>query len=148
MVTRRISIGIAVAASVVVTAVIFVGMRILPFESIRTAIFNQTGIWLWDNPLQNLFILVGLLGGIIAGYLSEPRWQAGGVDGFWTGLLTAITIYLTLVIYNVVSVALDGGPIAFYVIAVVPMLYVLPVLLTFPLEGGLTGMIVAWFRTS
>ena len=146
MVSSRSSVVVATAISAVLTSVLFVGARLVPMEALRMEVFEMTGMWLWDNPLRNLYFLVGFLGGAIAGSLSAPHWQTGGVDGFWTGLFTGIAIYLILVVYNVSSVFLAGGPIAFYVIAVIPLVYTLPILLTFPLEGGLVGMIVGWFR--
>lgn len=146
MVSSRSSVVVATVISVVLTSVLFVGAQLVPMESLQKKVFETTGMWMWDNPFRGLYFLVGFLGGAIAGYLSKPHWQAGGVDGFWTGIFTGIGLYLILVVYNVFSAFLAGGPIAFYIIAVVPLVYTLPILLTFPLEGGVTGMIVGWFR--
>jgi hypothetical protein len=146
MASRRLAVAIATAISVALTSVLFVGARLVPMEWLQRTVFETTGVWIWDNPFRNLYFFVGLLGGAIAGYLSDPHWQAGGADGFRAGLSAGISIYLLLVVYNVLTALLAGGPVAFYVIAVVPLIYVLPILLAFPLEGGLTGMIVGWFR--
>lgn len=147
MVSQRDSLLIATAISVVLTPILYIGARIIFLPSLQQSVFEMTGVWMRNNPFRNLYFLVGLLGGAIAGYLSEPRWQAGCVNGLSVGLFTGISIYLIVLIYNISMAFLADGPIAFYVIAVVPLIYVFPILLVFPLEGGLTGTVIAWLRT-
>lgn len=148
MVSDRSAVLIAAVVTALLAVGLFAAERMALYDSLRMTMFRATGRGLDSDPFSGLYFLGGFLGGALAGYLTDGSWQAGGANGAKAGLLAAVLIYLLLVVPNILLAALEGGPVAIYVILVIPLVYVFPLALVFPFEAGFAGALTTWFRNA
>lgn len=135
------------AATMVATVLLFVGPLLLPMGDINAVLFQYTGRWMTHNPLLQLRIFGGLVGGFIAGYLARDElgynnWGFSAQSGLYAGLLGAMLSYLIYVGVNFIGAVFFAGmfPPPFYILLVVPGIYALPLFPAYALEGVLAGV--------
>lgn len=146
--SNRVAVVIATAMTAVISVGLFAAEQMAVYEPFRTAVFRATGKGLYSNPFNGLYLYAGVSGGILAGYLTEGRWQAGCINGIKSGIFAAMLLYLLLTVPNIALAVLNGGPVAIYSIVVVPLFFVFPIALLFPLEGGTAAAVATWFRNA
>lgn len=148
---RPVRVGIVVTA--IVTGILFVLPFVAPLGSIKRTMFDVTSNWWVGNPLKNLRLLGGVLGGFVAGYLTywtETRTAITGIQGAVNGIKAALlglaALYLVYVITHLtyVTVVLRQFPPPVYLIAVVPLVFALPLAAMY-LFGGLFGGLIGNF---
>lgn len=145
---RAVLVGAAVTA--VTTAVLFVLPDLLPMEAMRRAWWERTGDWVFGNPFRNLRFLGGLPGGLVAGYLTRneinersPAWGVCFRNGLLAGFGGVAALYLAYVGYQLVrtSVLMGVFPPPVYLIAVVPLVLLLPFAFTFVVQAIATALV-------
>lgn len=141
-------VTVAAVTTAVVSTGLFAAEQLSVYEPVRMAVFRTTGRGLYSDPFGGLYLYAGVSGGILAGYLTEGRWQSGLINGVKSGVLAVLFLYLLLTLPNIALSVWEGGPVAVYAILVVPLIFVFPVALLFPLEGGAAGAIATWLRNA
>lgn len=148
MASHRFAVLAGAAITSFLTVGLFVAERISLYKPLRMTMFRMTGNGLHSSPFNGLYLLAGIFGGVIAGYLTEGPWQSGGANGAKAGLLAAGLLYAVFVVPNILQAVLTGGSVAIYAILIIPLIFVFPVALVFPLESGVTGAITTWLRNA
>lgn len=146
--SNRAAVVVAAVTTAMISAGLFAAEQMAFYEPLRKAMFRATGQGLYSNSFNGLYLYAGVCGGILAGYLTEGRWQSGCVNGIKSGFFAALLLYLLLTVPNIVLTVWEGGPVPIYAIVVVPLFFVFPIALLFPLEGGTAGAIATWFRNA
>ncbi|WP_276253070.1 hypothetical protein [Halomontanus rarus] len=143
---RSIIIGGLVTA--ISTGLLFVFPIFIPFDELKTFVFEQTNVWWSGNPSAQLPYLGGIPGGLITGYLAKDYW---GNDEWGTamkyGVYAALSglglIYVVFVVYNVVQSMLVSGMFSppLYLISVIPLIYGIPLIFIFVIEAFFAAII-------
>lgn len=143
---RPIIIGALVTA--ISTGLLFVFPILVPFNELKTFIFEQTNVWWSGNPSAQLPYLGAIPGGLITGYLAKDYW---GNDEWGTamkyGVYAALSglglIYVAFVVYNMVQSMLVSGmfPPPLYLITVIPLIYGIPLVLVYVIEALFAAII-------
>lgn len=157
-IARHVGVGpvrIGIVVTAVTTGVLFVIPFAAPMGPMRRTVFDATGDWWMGNPLKNLRLLGGVLGGFVAGYLtrwSEKRSAIAGIQGAVNGVKAALlgltALYLLYVTAHMayVSLVLGQFPPPVYLIVIVPLVFALPLAAMYlfgGLVGGLAGNLVS-----
>lgn len=143
----RLPIVAGAVTTLVATAVFFVIPALIAVSELRQVAFELSGDVITGNPLLNLRLFGGLAGGFVAGYTTGSRWVLNARNGVLAVVYGLLTLYVLFAAYNVVNAALAGVfPPPIFVIAVVPAVYLLPLLAVFLVSGfvgGVSGGFVA-----
>lgn len=130
------------------TVFLFILPVLLPMQNINERLFEQTGMWWTRNPLLQLRLFGGLIGGFVAGYLARDEfghnnWSFSVQSGLYAGLMGAVLSYLLYVGINFFTAMVFTGifPPPVYIILVVPAIYALPLFPAYMLEGMIAGVI-------
>lgn len=106
--------------------------------------------WRGDDwqPFLNLRLFGGIIGGVVAGYLTANRWTLNAVNGVLAAIYGLVGVYLLLVSYNTIHsvIMTETIPPPLFTIVFLPLVYFLPftaVYLVGGLIGGVIGGIVA-----
>lgn len=134
--------------TVVSTCVLFVVSAFVPSDEIKLFVFAQTNTWWFGDPATQLRYLGGIPGGFVAGYLARDywgrdEWGAAMKTGVYAALLGLGSIYVGFVTYNLLKSVMVAGmfPPPFYVIAVVPLLFGIPLIFVYTIEALLAAII-------
>ena len=135
-------------ATTFATILLFVVPVLLPMQNINETLFEQTGTWWTRNPLLQLRLFGGFVGGFVAGYFARDEfnhnnWSFSVQSGLYAGLVGALLSYLLYVGINFLTATVFAGmfPPPVYVILVVPAIYALPLFPAYALEGMIAGVI-------
>jgi hypothetical protein len=141
----------AVVGGVVVvisTCALFVLSVFVPSGEIKLFVFKQTNTWLFGDPATPLRYLGGIPGGFVAGYLARDywgrdEWGAAMKAGVYAALFGLGAIYVGLVTYNLVRSVMVAGmfPPPLYIIAVVPLIFGIPLIFVYTVEALLAAAI-------
>lgn len=131
----------------VLTAVMFLLPFLIPLESIKMAVFELTGVWMFGNPFSQLRLFGGVPGGIVAGYLARDdlgssEWESAMRVGVYATMVGLVFIWTAYVLYNLFSATVMDGmfPPPIFVILAVPTIFSIPLIPTYVFEGLLFGI--------
>lgn len=142
---QTFAVAAGTVAAAVFTAVLFAIPAVIPLEVLRRRVDEMFSIYVFGNPLKNLRLFGGFVGGIVAGYLSEDRWDVSAPSGMKAGVYGLLLLYGLLVAGNIANAVLVDGifPPPLIAILFVPLGIVVlfvPINLVGGLAGGMVGM--------
>lgn len=156
---RRDNCSIVLKAGVLtagVTAVLFTLPALLPFTTIRTVLFETSGVWMTENPFVQLRFLGGVPGAVAAGYWAKDEfgkneWGVGLKYAIYGAIFGLLLFYAAFVAYTVIVAAMGIGPspTVMYLFVVSPLVLVLPLFSFYLVEAflaGLAGVAVSRWR--
>lgn len=112
----------------------------------RQFYFDRTGTWLRENPLRLFRLLGGVIGGIVAGWLSS-EYGSGTLVGGKAALYGLVVAYLVTIAYYLVHWWLKFGVVAIMEATISPAIQGVLLFPAYLLGGIAAGGLTSYYRT-
>jgi len=117
---------------------------LVPTAAYQQFVWETTGTWTYSTPLEQLRVLVGVVGGVVAGRHCEDSIQ-GAATGAQVAVYSVVVLFVLHTAYSVARmVAAAGAPGAYLDAVIVPLMLWIVLFPVFVGGGFVGGFLAGW----